>query len=242
MKRGRAPLDASGGRPTTGHELQLACGIVDRSGVVDVLEPSFTAEVGRHRTISLRGLLVACQLNALVRHHKAHLIEVARVINAMTDEQRDRLGIVNHDPAQTYDRVDRTFTKLAAILESGDAGVDAKGLANRLAQAAVPEEFRQSSSVAVDGTDVETWGALHGDAVTVDLDGEAAETQLMDDGTLLKPKKPARKARVFGRGAEAGTSTPRIATPVPGTAPLPTAARRVRMSATSSTLLSKRAT
>jgi hypothetical protein len=40
-----------------------------------------------------------------------------------------------------------------------------------LASAAVPVEFRTSSSVAVDGTDVETWGALHGDAVTVDLDG-----------------------------------------------------------------------
>ena len=80
MKRGRPPLDSSGGRPTTAHELQLACGIVDRAGVMPVLEPFFTAEVGRHRTISLRGLLVACQLNALVRHHKAHLIEVARVI------------------------------------------------------------------------------------------------------------------------------------------------------------------
>ena len=116
MKRGRAPLDASGGRPTTAHELQLACGIVDRSGVVPVLEPYFTADVGRHRLISLRGLLVACQLNALARHHKAHLIEVARVVNAMTDEQREHLGIIRHDPAQTYDRVDRTFTKLAAVL------------------------------------------------------------------------------------------------------------------------------
>jgi hypothetical protein len=52
----------------------------------------------------------------------------------------------------------------------------------------------------VDGTDVETWGALHGDAVTVDLDGEAAETQLMDDGQVPKPKKPARKAKVLGVG------------------------------------------
>ena len=115
----RAPLDASGGRPTTGHELQLACGIVDRAGVVPVLEPHFDAEVGRHRTISLRGLLVACQLNGLVRHHKAHLIEVARVINALTDDQRDRLGVVDHDPDQTYHRVDRTFTKLADILDAG---------------------------------------------------------------------------------------------------------------------------
>src|ERR1700681_152975 len=125
MSGRRAPLDASGGRPTTGHELQVACGVVDRSGVVPMLEPHFDAEVGRHRTISLRGLLVACQLNALVRHHKAHLIEVARMINAMTDEQRDRLGIVRHDPAETYDRVDRTFTKLTKVLDSGIPGVTA---------------------------------------------------------------------------------------------------------------------
>jgi hypothetical protein len=70
MSPRRAPLDPSGGRPTTGHELQLACGIVDRSGVVSVLKPHFDATVGRHRTISLAGLLVACQINALARHHK----------------------------------------------------------------------------------------------------------------------------------------------------------------------------
>ncbi len=170
--------------------------------VVPVLEAHFTAEVGRHRTISLRGLLVACQLNALVRHHKAHLIEVARVINAMTDKQRERLGILKHDPAETYDRVDRTFTKLATVLDSGIPGVGAKWLANQLALAAIPEEFRVSSSVAADGTDVETWGALHGEVTTVTLDGEAAETQLMDDGQVPKPKKSQRKAKVFGIGRD----------------------------------------
>jgi len=198
----RTPLDTSGGRPTTGQELQLACGIVHRSGVVAVLAPHFDAEVGRHRTISLRGLLVACQLNALARHHKAHLIEVARVINALSDEQRARLGIVDHDPDQTYHRVDRTFTKLAGILDAGLVGINAKWLANQLALAAIPEEFRTSSSVAVDGTDVETWGALHGEVTTVELDGEATETQLMDDGTVPKPKKAARKARIFGTGRD----------------------------------------
>src|SRR5438874_13318239 len=130
MRRRRAPLDASGGRPTTGHELQLALGILDRSGVMAALEPYFVPETGRHRVLGLKALLVACQLNALARHHKGHLIEVARVINALTDEQRERLGIVGHDPAQTYDRVDRTFTKLAAVLEAGHAGIDARWFAN----------------------------------------------------------------------------------------------------------------
>jgi hypothetical protein len=151
-------------------------------------------------------LLVAGQLNALARHHKGHVVEVARVVNAMSEEQRRSLGIVDHDPDQTYHRVDRLFNKLCDALDAGHAldGVhlDAKWLANRLATAAVPAEFRTSSSVAVDGTDVETWGALHGDAVTVDLDGEATETQLIDDGTVPKAKKPARRAQVLGVGPD----------------------------------------
>jgi hypothetical protein len=132
----RAPLDGSGGRPTTGHELQLVLGIIDRSGVVTALEPHFTAETGRNRVLGLKALLVACQLNALARHHKGHLIEVARVINALTDEQRERLGVVGHDPAQTYDRLDRTFTKLARVLEAGHPGINVKWFANALAQIA----------------------------------------------------------------------------------------------------------
>lgn len=204
--KARAPLDGAGGRATSTTDLQIACRLVDRAGVVPLLTPSMDAEVGRHRTISVRGLLVASQLNALARHHRAHLVEVARIINAFTDDQRDVLGIVKHDPEQTYDRVDRLFNKLCDMLDAGHVvgGVklDAKWLANRLAAAAVPNEFRTSSSVAVDGTDVETWGALHGDAVTVELDGEAADTQLIDGGSVPKPKKPARKAKVLGVGGD----------------------------------------
>jgi hypothetical protein len=79
------------------------------------------SEVGRPRTVSLRGLLVACQLNALARHHKGHVVEVARVINAMTADQRDRLGIVDHDPDETYHRVDRLFNNLCDAIDAGHA-------------------------------------------------------------------------------------------------------------------------
>jgi hypothetical protein len=93
----------------------------------------------------------------------------------MSNDQRVSLGVVDHDPDQTYHRLDRLFNRLCDVLDGADLVdgvlVDAKWLANRIAAAAVPVEFRTSSSVAVDGTDVETWGALHGDAVTVDLDG-----------------------------------------------------------------------
>lgn len=206
--RWRAPIDAGGGRATSATDMQIACRIVDRAGVVPALSDLLDAEVGRHRTISVRGLLVACQLNALARHHRAHLVEVARIINVLTDDQRVELDIGHHGPELTYSRVDRLFNRLSDVLDQRQAvdgvRVDAKWLANRIAAASVPQDFRTSSSVAVDGTDVETWGALHGDPVTVDLDGEAAQTQLMDDGTVPRPKKVTRKALVLGVGADGG--------------------------------------
>src|SRR5580704_5490924 len=100
----RAPIDAHGGRATSNTDLQIACRVVDRAGVVPALLSLLDAEVGRHRTISVRGLLVACQLNALARHHRAHLVEVARIVNAMTDAQRVSLGIVKHHAPPTYNR------------------------------------------------------------------------------------------------------------------------------------------
>jgi hypothetical protein len=163
MKR-RAPVDAHGGRATSSTDLQIACRVVDRSGVVPVLSPLLDAELGRHRTIGGRGLLVACQLNALARHHRAHVVEAARIINSLTDDQRHQLEITRHAPEETYHRLDRPFNRLCNVLDAGHivegVRVDAKWLANRLAVAAVPAEFRISSSVAVDGTDVETWGRV----------------------------------------------------------------------------------
>ena len=61
----RAPLDLSGGRPTSGSELNIARQVIIRSGVVDALNPLVDSGIGRPRHLSLLGLLVACQLNAL---------------------------------------------------------------------------------------------------------------------------------------------------------------------------------
>jgi len=128
-------------------------------------------------------------------------VEAARLLNAFTDEQRQALGITSWDPAKSYPRVDRLFVTLCQVLESGRAGVDATWFANRLARAAIPKEVLTSRSVAVDGTDVETWGALRGASHTVELDGEAADTQLLDGVHGSEPTKTKIKtAKVFGIG------------------------------------------
>jgi len=98
----RAPLDVSGGRPTSPGELEIARQLVRRSGIARRLTPALEAEVGRPRELTLEGLLVALQLNALRRHHQAHLVEAARVLNALTDAQRNALGQERWDPGPEF--------------------------------------------------------------------------------------------------------------------------------------------
>jgi hypothetical protein len=97
--------------------------------------------------------------------------------------------------------VERLFLKVCEILESAEPGVDATWFANSFARAAIPNDVLESKSVAVDGTDVETWGALKGSSVTIELDGEAAETQLIEEPAEKSViKKKVTKAKVFGIG------------------------------------------
>ena len=104
------------------------------------------------------------------------------MLNAMTDDQRASLGIRSWDPSESYARVDRLFLRLCEVLESRRSDVDAQWFANQLARAAIPKDMLTSRSVAVDGTDVETWGGLKSKTMTIELDGEAAKTQPMEEG------------------------------------------------------------
>ena len=194
----RAPLDLGGGRPTSGAELNIARQVIVRSGVVDALRPLIDSGIGRPRHLSLLGLLVACQLNAFGRHHQAHLVEVARTLNAMT---RRRRGAVSTSATGTPTRpITGSSGSLSGSVRFSSQvmpGLNEEWFANQLARAAIPRRYLVSGAVAVDGTDVETWGALHGEAVTVDLDGEATETQLVNGG----PPKARREPSASSEGA-----------------------------------------
>ena len=158
------------------------------------------SEVGRHRRLSLEGLLVALQINALQRDHQAHLIEAARILNGLDEDYRRRIGIENWDEDEAYARVTWLFSKLCRLLNEAPEDMDAQWFANRLARAAIPSRYLSSRSVAVDGTDVETWGAFQGSVSTLELDGEAAETQLVEQPQPAP--KVVRKAKVLGIGKD----------------------------------------
>jgi len=201
----RAPLDVAADHPVGTAEFETAHQLIAKSGLVARLEPVLVAEAGRPRELSLEAFLVAFQINALRRHHQAHLVEAARVLNAMTDRQRERLGIRKWDPAETYPRVERLFVQVCRTLEDGGAGVDATWFANQLARAAIPKDLLTSHSVAVDGTDLETWGRLHGSTLAVELDGEASDTQLIDEDAPRPPMTKSgrvKKAKVLAVGPD----------------------------------------
>jgi hypothetical protein len=203
----RASLDVTPDRTVNAGELEIACQVIRRSGVLKVLEPLVIEETGRKRRLSLEALLVALQLNAMRRNHRAHLVQVTRVLNSLSQDQLRRLGVPSWDPVESYDRVERLFSKLASILSAGLPGIDASWFINSVARAGVNKDFLSSHSVAVDGTDVEAWGALHGASRTVELDGEAKETQLIEDGEPTEPlkkhpKNKVKTAKVFGIGPD----------------------------------------
>ena len=159
--------------------------------------------MGRPRQLRLGGLLVALQLNALQRHHRAHLVQAARGLKVLTDDQRASLSIGGWDPAEADPRVERFYLRLCALLESEDAGVDPAWFADQPARAAIPPDVLTSTSVAADGTDVETWGALRGSSFTVEFDGEAAETQLIDrEPAPTPPKAKVKAAKAFSIGPD----------------------------------------
>ena len=137
MTRDRAPIDTSGGRPTTTAELDTAARIVTKSGVLGVLAEHFENLVGRPRTLPLAAFLVAAQLNALARHHVGHLVEIARVggridyhgvdlydpkVSAV--EVRRRIGMVfqkpNPFPKSIYDNVSYG-PRVAGLAKKGEA-------------------------------------------------------------------------------------------------------------------------
>jgi hypothetical protein len=216
---GRAPINTSGGRRPTDDEFRQAIQLIGRSGVLEALQARLDSRAGRPRALSLQGFLVAAQLNAFARHHAAHLTQIARTLNALSDDQRKALGIGRWNPEQAYDRVEYLFLKLSKALERGwescvdgrTERIDSQWFGNRISRAAFGDDAPRSRSLAVDGTDVETWGALRGDASAVEPDGDSPEVSGRAEhpsggrqrgGGRGRRGAPGQRARILGIGPD----------------------------------------
>jgi len=150
------------------------------------------------------------QVNGLRRHHQGQLVEHARVVNGLTDDQRSAIGFENHNPDQTYDRLERLFVRMCHVLDAGHVVVidgwrqrlDATWFANAIGRAAIPSSMLTSSSWAVDGTDVETWGVLHGEVEVVDAEDDIEADEVNQTDSPRQARRPRPKAKVLGVGPD----------------------------------------
>ena len=81
------------------------------------------------------------------------------MLNSLSPEQLDALGVRKWDPAHAYKRTDRLFNKLTAALEDEES--DRGWFATSLVDASLADLPATSSSNALDATDIEAWGRLH---------------------------------------------------------------------------------
>lgn len=128
--------------------------LLDRSGLPDRLEQLLHAANGgrgRPRQLPVRALLLALLL--LVSEGRPHLVRVAPLLNGLPTGDRARLG-VDRPGGVTLRQVQALFERLSSVL--GVDGLDR--FCDDLLDATVPEESSGSSSLAVDASDIPTWG------------------------------------------------------------------------------------
>ena len=133
------------------------------------------------------------------------------MLNTLSARQLDAIGITNWDPVEAYDRTDRLFNLFFKVLKEGRAAVvdgevvqvDADWFLERWLRASLAEVPASSRATAIDSTDVETSGRLHGELAEADLDGLPEVNGVGEEGP--GPKRPAtrkRPVRVLGVGPD----------------------------------------
>ena len=144
----------SGRRVVASAELARTVALIDRSGVavrVDGLLDAARDVRGRRRELPVRALLVA--LAMLAGRGTPRLVLVAPLLNSLPQRDRARLG-VDRPGGLTTRQVQALYDRICLVL--GVDGLDR--FCDDLLDATMPEEAAQSASLAVDASDVPTWG------------------------------------------------------------------------------------
>lgn len=144
----------SGRRMVASARVARMLALLDRSGVSDRLERLLHADsagLGRPRQLPVRALLLALLL--LVAEGRPHLVRVAPLLNSLPQRDRQRLG-VDRPGGITRRQVQALYDRLTGVL--GVDGLDR--FCDDLLDATMPEEPVGSSSLAVDASDIPTWG------------------------------------------------------------------------------------
>lgn len=138
--------------------------IVDRSGVPERIE-ALLPTGARRRQLRVRTLLLGLLL-AACDGRPAHLTRVHRALTALPEQAQRRLGVVARwragEHLLSYRQVERTFALVARVLAKqapdGSPAETLQDVLDALLEASVEEVgVPDSSSYAIDWTDLETW-------------------------------------------------------------------------------------
>jgi hypothetical protein len=195
-------------------------GVIDHSGIVAVLENAIEetrTKAGRPREISVRALLVA--LLVLGMDGREHLIRVVRLLNGLDPKTRKRLGVTRTAPV-TRRQVERLYNVITTALEV-KAQRDGRTkwemldeLGDMLLPAAAHRDVAKSSSIAVDGTSVESWGTKRRRRVVGANGASSLATYSSDPDAKWRAKSEnAWKRPFFGYDLTAAVSVPDLGGP-----------------------------
>jgi len=138
--------------------------IIDASHVAPAIEALLPAGV-RHRQLQPRTLLIGMQLAAGDRR-PAYLTEIHAALTSLTEHDQARLDVTagwKTGPHQlTYRQAGHTFRLITRALSKtepdGAPSAGLQRLCDQLTEASIPESHKNdSTSLAVDWTDVEAW-------------------------------------------------------------------------------------
>jgi hypothetical protein len=181
--------------------------VIDASGLVAFLEGRIAQHKqvsGRPRELSVRTLLVALLL--LSQTGSMHLVRVPEMLNNLDAPTRKRLGVVRAGGI-TRRQVERLFNLIAAALE-GSAHAHFDGFCDLLLQATVDQACANTSSIAVDGTSVDSWGRRRR---RVDASGQVSCVSSDTDAEWRrKSKDNPWKRPVFGYDLTVAVTVPEV--------------------------------
>lgn len=191
--------------------------VVDASGLAATLEQRVKAHqrrTGRPRELTMRNFLVGMYLVATTG--TLHICRIASTLNGLPPATRKRLGLTR--PGGITDRqVQRLFATICTALRAdGIASLD--DVFDALCDATQPAEADAVTSIAVDATDIESWGrrrSLRSAKTSSDPDARWRGNQ---------QAKSTWKNPLFGYDLTAAVTVPDIVG-----ADVPLVARRVRL-------------